>query len=179
MTCSGRKNLKLNTEKIRVVVTDIDGVLTDGKLFYFDGKLYRFFNIKDGPAFCLLKLAGIKTAVISGKGSQESRRRFKKLGADLYFENVKNKLDVMEKHIIGKHVKWDEVCYLGDDLPDLPVMNKAGLSMAPFDAVPEVKSAAVHVCKKKGGEGVFREAVEIILRGKGLWEETLKRYLSL
>jgi 3-deoxy-D-manno-octulosonate 8-phosphate phosphatase (KDO 8-P phosphatase) len=156
----------------------VDGVMTDGKIFYFDGKLYRFFNIKDGPAFRMLKLAGVKTAVISGKRSQESRKRFGELGADMYFENVKNKVAVIEKHIINSGIEWKEACYLGDDLPDLPAIKKAGLSMAPSDAAPEVKDAAVRVSKKKGGEGVFREAAEIILKGKGIWEEILEKYLS-
>jgi len=169
----------LNIEKIRIVVTDVDGVLTDGKVFFLNGQLHRLFNIKDGAAFCLLKLAGIKTAVISGKKSEDSRKRFRELGADFYFENVKNKLGVMEKHIIGKGIEWNESCYIGDDLPDLPVMKKVGFAVAPRDAAPEIKKAASYVCRTKGGEGAFRETAEIILRGKKQWSETMEKYLSL
>ncbi len=179
MIYSGRKSLKLNTKKIKVVAVDIDGVLTDGKMFYFSGQPYRSFNVKDGPCFFLLRLAGIKTIVISGKGSEESKRRFDEFGVDGYFENIKDKTAVLEKFIIENDIRWDEVCYVGDDLQDIPVMKKVGLSAAPSDAVPEVKSIVAYVCKRNGGDGILREITEIILKGKGLWEKILERYLSL
>jgi 3-deoxy-D-manno-octulosonate 8-phosphate phosphatase (KDO 8-P phosphatase) len=179
MTYSGKKNLKLNTEKIKVVVTDVDGVLTNGKIFYFNGQLYRFFNIKDGPAFCLLKLAGIKTVVLSGKGSAESKRRFEELKVEHYFENVKDKTSVLKRFNSENSIQWDEICYIGDDLQDIPLMKKVGFAVAPFDAVPEVKGVSSYICKKSGGEGVFRETTEIILKGRGLWEEILQKFLSL
>jgi 3-deoxy-D-manno-octulosonate 8-phosphate phosphatase (KDO 8-P phosphatase) len=178
MTFSGKKNLKLNTERIKVVVTDVDGVLTDGKILHLNGKLYRFFNAKDGLGFRLLKLAGIKTVVISGKTSAESKKRFQKLETDGYFEGIKNKVEILEKFITGNGIKWDETCYIGDDLPDIPVMKKVGLPAAPFDAASEVYKVAQYICKSKGGEGAFREVSEVILRGKGLWEKTLQRFLS-
>lgn len=179
MTCWVKRNSRLSTEKIKIVITDIDGVLTDGKVLFVRGEMHRCFNIKDGPAFFLLKIAGIKTAVISGKKSRESRERFKNLGVDFYFENVNDKLYMIEKHIIKKGIMWNQICYIGDDLPDLLVMKKVGFSAAPQDAVQDVKKAASYLCKRKGGEGVFRETAEVILREKKIWSETLKKYLSL
>jgi len=173
-----RKSSKLNTDKIKVVATDIDGVLTDGKVFYFKGRIYRNFNIKDGTAFKLLSIAGIKTAVISAKKSEETKERFSELRVDYYIEGVEDKLSAMEKFITGKDIKWNEICYIGDDLQDIPVMRKAGFSVAPYNACKEVKDIAGYICKKNGGEGVFRETVEIILKGKGIWEDILKKFLA-
>ncbi|MCM8776811.1 MAG: HAD hydrolase family protein [Candidatus Omnitrophica bacterium] len=179
MTYLERKSSKLNTEKIKVVATDIDGVLTDGKIFYFNGKIYRNFNIKDGTAFKLLSIAGIKTVVISAKKSEETKKRFSELKVDCYIEGTENKLSVIERFIIRKKgIKWNEICYIGDDLQDIPVMRKAGLSFAPSNACPEVKDIADYICKKNGGEGAFRETVEVILKGKGIWEGILKKFLA-
>jgi len=168
----------LNTKKIKVVATDVDGVLTDGKVFYFKGKLYRSFNIKDGVAFLLLKLAGIQTVIISAKRSEETKQRFSELMVDCYLEGIKNKLSAMEKFMLNKKVKWDEICYIGDDLQDIPLMKKAGLSAAPYDGCKEVKKIADYVCKQRGGDGVFREVAVMILKGKGVWKNTLKSYLD-
>ncbi len=184
MTCWAKRNLKLNTDavknagKITIVVTDIDGVLTDGRVFFLDGALSRFFNIKDGFAFVLLKLSGIKTAVISGKSSAESRKRLEELGVDYYLEGVEDKLAAMEGIIEKSGIGWENVCYIGDDLPDLPVMEKAGFSAAPSDACVEVRDTADYVCGKEGGKGVFRETAEVILKEKGIWEEILQKFLS-
>ena len=168
----------MNTEKIKVVVTDIDGVLTSGKVLYLKGGLYRTFNIKDGTAFKLLSISGIKTAVISAKKSEETRKRFLELEVNYYIEGVENKLSAMEKFIISKGIKWSEICYIGDDLQDIPVMKKVGLSVAPCDACKEVKEIADYICKKNGGDGAFRETVEVILKGKRIWEEVIKKFLA-
>jgi len=178
MTCLERKSSKLNTEKIKVVATDIDGVLTNGSVFYLKGRIYRAFNIKDGTAFKLLSMAGIKTVVISAKKSEETKERFSELKVDYYIEGVENKRKAMEKIITSKGIKWSEICYIGDDLQDIPVMTKAGLSVAPFDACKEVKEIADYVCKKGGGDGAFREIVEVILKGKRIWEPVLKKFLA-
>lgn len=161
-----------------MVVTDIDGVLTDGRVFFLDGALSRFFNIKDGVAFVLLKLSGIKTAVISGKSSAESRKRLEELGVDYYFEGVADKLAAMKVVIEKAGMEWENICYIGDDLPDLKVMEKVGFSAAPSDACADVINAANYICRKKGGKGVFRETAEVILKEKGIWEEILQKYLS-
>ncbi len=167
-----------NAAEITMVVTDIDGVLTDGRVFFLDGALSRFFNIKDGFAFVMLKLSGIKTAVISGKSSAESKKRLKELGVDYYLEGVSDKLAAMEEIIEKSGIGWENVCYIGDDLPDLPVMKKAGFSSSPSDACTEVRNSADYVCGKEGGKGVFRETAEVILKEKGIWEEILQKFLS-
>ncbi|MDD3725577.1 MAG: HAD hydrolase family protein [Candidatus Ratteibacteria bacterium] len=167
----------MNTNRIKVVVTDIDGVLTDGKILYFNGKIYRAFNIKDGTGFGLLKIAGIKTVVISAKRAEESKQRFSELMVDHYFEGVADKLSVIEKFITSSNINWNEVCYIGDDIQDIQVMRKAGLSFAPSDACKEVRALADYVCKKKGGEGAFREVVEVILKEMGIWKDILQKFL--
>lgn len=178
MTCLERKSLKLNIKKIKLVITDIDGVLTDGKLFYLKGKIYRTFNIKDGTGFQLLKMAGIKILVISAKKSEEAKERFSELGVDCYIDGVNDKFKTAEEFIRSNGLKWDEVCYIGDDLQDIPLIKKAGLSVTPSDGCKEVKELAHYICKKKGGEGVLREIAELILKEKKIWESTLGKFLA-
>lgn len=168
----------MNTEKIKAVITDIDGVLTDGKIFYFKGKIYRAFNTKDGTGFELLKIAGIKTVVISAKRSEEAKKRFLELGVTCYIEGAKNKLHTIKKFITESGMNWSNVCYIGDDLQDIPIIEKASFSLAPSDACKEVKEIVNYVCKKKGGDGVFREAVEVILKEMGIWKDILKKFIS-
>jgi len=172
------KTMRDRIKKIKFVVTDVDGVMTDGKVFSLEGKLYRFFNIKDGPAFKLLSLSGIKSVIISGKKSEETRKRFKDLGVDYYFEGIDDKKSVLENFMAENGAGWDEICYIGDDLPDVPVMEKAGMSIAPADAAGEAKKAACHISEKPGGEGVFRETVELILKERKEWKDTLKKFFA-
>lgn len=164
--------------KIRFVFTDVDGVLTNGKVFYADGKLYRAFNIHDGIAFRMLAFAGIKTGIVSGKKSEETKKRFAEMGVDYYFEGIENKIGIMEKLVSENKITWRETCYLGDDLPDMPVMNKAGIAVAPANAVQEIKKAADYTCEKTGGNGAFREAAELILKGQKKWEDILKKFFA-
>ena len=165
-------------KRIKYFVSDIDGVLTDGKIFYINKNINRVFNIKDGIAFKFLKFANIKSVLISGKKSEETKQRFIELGLDFYFEGIENKIKVMEEFILQHKISWEEICYLGDDLPDILVMKKSGLSIAPADAVNEVKKISHYICKQKGGEGAFREAVELILKEQGQWENILKNFYS-
>ncbi len=164
--------------KIKLVATDIDGVLTDGRLLYLDGRLCRSFNIKDGVAFSLLKLAGIKIAVMSGKSCEETKKRFRGLGVDYYCDGVNDKLAALKEIISEAGIEWDEVCYIGDDIPDLPVMKKVGFSVAPSDACNDAKSIAEYVCEKNGGKGALREVAEVLLTEKGIWKEILQKFLS-
>ncbi|MCX8082676.1 MAG: HAD hydrolase family protein [bacterium] len=168
----------MNIENIKVVATDIDGVLTNGKIFYFKGEIYRNFNTKDGTGFKLLSIAGIKTIVISAKKSEETKKRFSEIKVDCYIEGVENKLSAIEKFITKKGIRWQEICYIGDDLQDFNIMKQAGFSVAPYNACKEIKNIADYICKKAGGDGVFRETVEVILKGKGVWENILKKFLA-
>ncbi len=170
--------MKQGIEKIRFFVSDIDGVLTDGKIFYQGSSLQRFFCIKDGVAFRLLKIAGIKTVLVSGRKSKATAARFGELGLDFYYEGIDDKVSLMVKFLSENGGSWEEISYMGDDLPDLPVIQKSGISFAPGDASEEVRRAADYVCAKNGGEGAFREAAEFILKEQKKWEETLRKFFS-
>lgn len=165
----------MNIEKIKLVLTDIDGVLTDNKYFFWEGELYRTFNVKDGLAFELLKTGGIETGIITAKISKQAERRFKELGVKFYYEGVQNKLTALEE-ILGKGYSLEEIGYIGDDLPDIQILKKVGFSACPKDACKEVKEIVNYVSDKNGGEGVFRDVAEYVLKGQKKWEKILKLY---
>ena len=171
-------NFKEKIKKIKALGMDIDGVLTDGKLFLLQDDEVRFFNTKDGFGIRLLTLSGIKTVIITGKSSLSIKKRCLQLGIDYLYENMKNKIIAMENFLQNENLSWDEVGFVGDDIPDIPLMEKVGFSAAPSDASDEVKKVSDFICKNKGGEGAIREVVELILKGQKRWEKTLKLFFQ-
>lgn len=165
----------MNISKIRIVATDVDGVLTDGRISYDTGeKQNKLFSVKDGLAFRLLKKSGLKSVIISGKRIGEARKRFYDVGVDFIFEEVENKLYLMKQLCQDNGILMEEVCFIGDDILDIPLLKEAGFSVAPSDAVKEVKDIVMYVTSKSGGNGAFRECVEIILKGQHKWEKVLE-----
>jgi len=169
----------LNIKKIKFFISDIDGVMTDGNIFFYKGEIYRKFNVKDGLGIKLLKLIDIEPVILSSKSSYQTKERFISLGVNLYFEGVEKKYDFIEKFLKKTNIGWENICYMGDDLPDLLPMKKASFSICPFDAVKEVKNVADYVCVKKGGEGAFREGVEELIKRMGKWEKIKEKYSSM
>lgn len=170
--------MELNTKKIKIFITDVDGVLTDGNIFYWEGNIYRKFNVKDGLGIKLLKIAGIEPLILTSKVSSQTKERFSALGVSLYFEGIEKKNIFLENFLKKNNFLWEEICYMGDDLMDIIPMKKANFSICPADAVEEIKEVANYVCKKKGGEGAFREGVEILLKRIEKWEKVKKAYLD-
>ena len=164
-------------KKIKLVIFDNDGVLTDGRIVLGDrGDELKFFDVQDGHGLVMLRRAGLKTVMISGKTSPVNKRRMKELlFCDLHQKAI-DKLTVFEKVLKKYRLKPEEVCYVGDDLIDLPPMTRAGFSAAVANAVPEVRRAAHYVTKKNGGRGAAREVIDLLLKTQGLWEEVTKRY---
>jgi len=177
-----KRNSKLNfrekIKNIKALGMDIDGVLTNGKIYIYRNDEVRTFNAKDGFSIRLLKLSGIKTLIITGKSSISIKRRCIQLGIDYLYENMRNKLTAMENFLKNENLSWDEVGFIGDDIPDIPVMEKVGFSAAPSDASEEVKRICDFVSKRKGGEGAVREIIELILKGQEKWEKTLKLFFQ-
>jgi len=169
----------LNIKKIKFFISDIDGVMTDGNIFLYKGEIYRKFNVKDGSGIKLLKLVDIEPIILSSKSSSQTKERFISLGVNLYFEGVEKKNDFVEKFLKTNNIKWENICYMGDDLPDIIPMKKACFSICPFDAVEEVKNIADYICVKKGGEGAFREGVEELIKRMGKWEKIKEKYSSM
>lgn len=160
---------------------DVDGVLTDGRLFFFpgpDGKMVesKAFDSQDGIALRWLTWYGIDTGVISGRDSPATRERAQQVGMKWVFQGHIEKIPLFEKIIAEAQVAPEQVAYVGDDLTDVVIMRRVGLSFAPANARMEVKRAATAVTEASGGSGAVREVIESLLQARGCWEEILKKY---
>lgn len=164
---------------IKLIIFDVDGVLTDGGIYVGDhGEMYKPFNVKDGLAITTWHKLGLRSAIITGRQSEMVRIRAEKLGiTDLWqgnpdkraaYEALKEKYSLSDK----------EIAYIGDDLIDLPIMTKVGLPIAVGDAVSEVKKYALLVTEQTGGHGAVREAIEFILKIQGIWDKIVNKYLE-
>jgi len=165
-------------KRIKLILMDADGVLSEGQVTYGDGNLeLKSFDVRDGAGIELARMAGIKTGVISGRESAALYRRAKELGIEEIHQSVINKAEVYKK-ILEKYSLWDEdVAYIGDDILDLPILLQVGLSAAVADAHPEVKKRVNLVTPSPGGRGAVRELVELILRAQKKWKGLLKQFL--
>ena len=164
------KNYKHLLPKIKTFIFDVDGVLTDGKiLINSDGELLRSFDTKDGYAMKCALVKGFKIAIITGGRNEAVRERFKELGVIDIYLGAHHKLDAYQDLMDNYDLNPEEILYIGDDIPDIPVMEKVGLGCCPADATSDVKAIADYVSHKKGGEGCVRELIEQVLRLQGKW----------
>lgn len=171
------EELRERVLKIKAVILDVDGVLTDGRLMLGNyGDELKFFDIHDGFGIQVLRQAGFKTAMITGRKSRINERRAKELKVPL-FQKVKDKLKVYEKLLKKFGLEADETCYMGDDIPDIPVLRRAGFAVAVDNAVEEVKRLSHYVTQKKGGRGAVREVTELILKLQNKWEDATRSVL--
>jgi len=166
--------------QIKLLLLDCDGVLTDGGLHYtFDGKRVmegaKVFHIRDGQGLKLAREAGLKLGIISGRVSPALTARARELQIDHLHQGVDDKLAVYEQVKTAEGLADDRIAYVGDDLPDLPVMRRVGLAIAVADAVDEIRECAHFVTNRPGGRGGAREAVELILKAQDKWRESLQR----
>ena len=150
---------------IKLVAFDVDGVLTDGGIIYDEtGKEYKIFNVKDGQGIVNLNNAGIITAIITARQNGTVEYRAKNLNIKELHQGVQNKLGTLNEIIKKYGINYSEVAYIGDDLPDIPIIEKVGLSACPFDAVDEVKSIVSFQTRNLGGHGAVREFCDYILK---------------
>ena len=151
--------------KIEIAMFDVDGVMTDGgMIFDEDGKEYKVFNAKDGQGLVMLNKAGIKTIIITAKESYMVQKRFESLGFTRIYQGQRNKERALEEVVDEFDVRFEQIAYMGDDLPDLGVLKRVGLSSCPKDAVEEVVKVCRFVSKKDGGRGAVRELCDLILK---------------
>jgi 3-deoxy-D-manno-octulosonate 8-phosphate phosphatase (KDO 8-P phosphatase) len=163
--------------KIRLLVMDVDGVLTDGRIIQDSlGHELKVFDVKDGHGIVMAHRAQLRTALISGRESETITRRAQELGIELVFQKIWNKLEVYEKILAETRLAHAQVAYIGDDLVDIPLLRRVGLAAAVADAVDEVKAAAHLITQRCGGQGAVREVIELILRAQGHWETLIERY---
>jgi len=163
--------------RIRLVLTDVDGVLTSSHLFYgVEGSHLRGFSPRDGAAMNWLAQSGIPVGFISALDAPSTRARARDLGVEELHLGSGEKLPIFQSILERRGLAAQEVAYLGDDLHDLPILLRAGLSVCPVDAAPEVRAACHWAVPLRGGEGVFRAAGELILKAQGFWEGIVARY---
>jgi 3-deoxy-D-manno-octulosonate 8-phosphate phosphatase (KDO 8-P phosphatase) len=168
-----------NPPNIKMLVLDVDGVLTDGTLVInSDGSESKFFNSQDGHAIKMWQRAGLEVAILSGRASEPTKYRAKQLEIEHVFEDCLNKLSVLEEFLKQINLPPESVAYIGDDVVDLPVMRYVGFSAAVANAADEVKKQADYVTIRKGGNGAVREVIEYILKKSGVWQKLMERYLA-
>ena len=163
-------NVLAEFKKITTFIFDIDGVLTDGTLLVLgDGLQARQMHVKDGFGLQMAKKNGYRVFIVSGGVSEESKRRLELLGLKDVYIGIADKTNFVTDLLKRNKVKWTEVLYMGDDLPDIPVMLKVGLSSCPADAVNEVRSIAKYISPINGGWGCVRDVIEKVLKVNGQW----------
>lgn len=173
------QNILERARRIKLLILDCDGVLTDGRIIMLpDGDETKAFDVKDGHAMVMAQRAGLRIAIISGRKSSVVRARAKELGVAHLHEMAWVKTEPYEKILAEEGLKDDEVCYVGDDVVDIPLLRRAGLAVAVGDAVEETKQHSHFVTRRAGGRGAVREVIELILRAQEKWDEALARYLD-
>ena len=162
---------------LRVLLFDVDGVLTDGGVYLdADGRELKRFSIKDGFAIALAPKFGLITGIVSARASSATNSRAAELGMKIVMQGVANKKHALDEILAGHNVTAPEVAYMGDDLVDLPVLSLVGLSGCPKDAAGEVSSACHWVSGYPGGHGAAREFIEVILKARGQWDDVLSQH---
>lgn len=163
---------------IKLAIFDVDGVLTDGRLYFLpDGSEFKTFNTLDGHGIKMLIASGVQSAIISGRKTPVVERRAQNLGIQHLFQGREDKLVVLDGLLAELSLSYEQVAYLGDDLPDLPVIRRVGLGMAVASADSFVRQHAHGVTQARGGEGAAREFCELILRAQGNLDAAQAAYL--
>jgi len=166
--------------RIELLLLDVDGVLTDGRITYTDsGEEIKAFHVRDGLGLKLWWRSGKRVGIVSGRTSPAVTRRAGELGIDTVIQGADEKLPAFRRILVETGVRPDQVCAVGDDLPDLPVLLACGLRVAVADAVSEVKRAADLVTGVPGGRGAVREAIEWLMRGQGTWQSAVTAFGSI
>lgn len=175
------ENLTEKLKKVKLVITDVDGVLTDGSFYIGDNIEMKRFNSSDGLGFVLLRLLDIPVAVISGRYSKATiaRTRALQIPDDMVFQDTYIKTDPYVKLKERFKLKDEEIAYMGDDYIDMPLLKMCGVAFAPANAITEIKDMCHYVSDARGGSGAFREMIDLILRGQNRMEEALEKLHGL
>jgi 3-deoxy-D-manno-octulosonate 8-phosphate phosphatase (KDO 8-P phosphatase) len=172
-------DIRQRARKIRLLLLDVDGVLTDGSL-YFDakGESHKVFHVRDGHGIKLAQQAGIEVAFLSGRRSDAAYHRARELGISRFYEGLRDKVAVLEELKAALGLAPEEVATVADDLVDLPLFSRVGLAVAVADAVAEVKAAAHWTTTLPGGKGAVREVCDLLLQAQGKWAEIRQHWLA-
>jgi 3-deoxy-D-manno-octulosonate 8-phosphate phosphatase (KDO 8-P phosphatase) len=162
--------LKSTLKQIKILLLDVDGVLTDGSIWMGNqGEIAKPFYVRDGFAIVYAQKKGIEVGIITGRSSECLKRRAEDLHITCLYQGVKDKFEILEKILKEKNLTLQQVAYMGDDIPDICILNKVGLPAAPRDAASEVKHIAKYISSKNGGRGAVRDLLEKILKAQKLW----------
>jgi 3-deoxy-D-manno-octulosonate 8-phosphate phosphatase (KDO 8-P phosphatase) len=162
---------------IELLLLDVDGVLTDGSVIYAnDGSELKRFHVRDGSGLKLWHGAGKRSAIVSGRKSVAVERRAAELGISPVLQGRDDKLAALAEVLASTDLRLEQVCAIGDDLPDVPVLRQCGLAIAVADACPELRAVANYVTTAPGGRGAVREAIEWLLKASGQWNELVAQY---
>lgn len=173
----GRNGWEKRAKRIRLLLLDADGVLTDGRIAYDGaGREIKFFDVKDGQGIQLLHRAGLEVGILSGRGSPAVRIRAKELGIILLRQRVRDKAKALEEIMSKNSYTPEQICFVGDDLVDLPVFARVGLAVAVADGTEDVKAEAHYITHHSGGKGAVREVCDLILKAQGKWEAVTQKY---
>jgi 3-deoxy-D-manno-octulosonate 8-phosphate phosphatase (KDO 8-P phosphatase) len=171
--------IEAKAARIRLILFDVDGVLTDGKvLVHADGTESKTFGIRDGLAIVWAQRAGIKVGLLSARTSATTPHRAAQLGVALVHQGVSSKAEAYRRILADERVTDADVAYMGDDVVDLAVLGQVGLSAAPADAVADVRTRVDWVSAAPGGDGAVRELIELILRAQGRWDGIVAGYAN-
>jgi 3-deoxy-D-manno-octulosonate 8-phosphate phosphatase (KDO 8-P phosphatase) len=174
-----RRDVTARARRIRLLVMDVDGVLTDGRMVLSDkGDELKMFHTHDGIGLALAHRAGLKTALVTGETSPIAKARGDKLGVDTVVLGARRKGEVVEALLTQAGLPAEALAYIGDDLLDIPALQRAGLAIAVADAVPDVRALAHFVTQAPGGHGAVRECIELLLRAQGAWDAVYRAFIE-
>ncbi len=167
-------------QAIRLILSDVDGVMTDGGISYDNqGIETKKFHVRDGLGIKLWQRAGHEFGIVTARSSHIVKLRASELGVELVRQGSSDKLSVAQQLLDGLGLDWPAVAYVGDDLTDIPLLNQVGLAVSVADGVDEVQAAAHFTTKKKGGFGAIRELIESVLRSQKRWDEIVQQYTAM
>lgn len=171
--------LRQRCQPIELILSDVDGVLTDGRIILDNAGIEtKHFHVRDGMGIKLWQKAGYRFGVVTIRSSQAVKMRMAELGIDMVRQGADDKLGIVRSVLAELHLRPEQTCYIGDDLPDLPVALSVGLAVAVADACEELRAAAGYVTSLRGGAGAVRETVEMILKAQRRWDDLIQSYRS-
>lgn len=171
--------MKQRLQKIRLLLLDVDGVLTDGRIIYdAQGVESKTFDVKDGHGLKMLQRAGIRVGIITGRTSKVVELRARELGIEILHQGAKQKLPPYEAILRDHGFEDREVAYVGDDLVDLPILTRVGFAVTVADGVEELREHVDYVTRKAGGRGAVREICDLLLKEGGYWASVTERYFE-
>lgn len=176
MSAASPQELEARAKRVKLLLLDVDGVLTDGGMWFGpEGEAFKRFDVKDGHGIVMWRLAGGRTGILSARNSASTASRAKELRLDPVLQGKRDKRTGFAEALALTGLAAEEVAYMGDDTNDLAPLSLAGLALAPADATPEARAEAHLVMQAPGGRGAVREACELLLRAQGHWDDVIRR----